>query len=230
MVGGGCSQHGGSRRGLQLLQQEPLSGDWLSLINPEEKSWDTRHLADSKENVLLTGFCSVWGLLMKGQGRRWIMAPKSPKNCLSVWACTYTSLTCKEHNQCQPEGNLIFYLKHFIFIYLAVPVLSCSMWTLTCGMWDLVLWPGIEPKPPALGDWSLSHWIKSHKGSFRVPYQWSNGTSVFHLGKLIRCSEPLSSPSQMGILGVHLIGLYWELKCGNIFKHSSILSRAYSYD
>ena len=25
-------------------------------------------------------------------------------------------------------------------------------------MWDLVRWPGIEPDPPALGEWSLSHW------------------------------------------------------------------------
>ena len=25
-------------------------------------------------------------------------------------------------------------------------------------MWDLVPWPGIEPGPPALGGWSLSHW------------------------------------------------------------------------
>ena len=25
-------------------------------------------------------------------------------------------------------------------------------------MWDLVPWPGIEPRPPALGAWSLNHW------------------------------------------------------------------------
>ena len=27
-----------------------------------------------------------------------------------------------------------------------------------CSKWDLVPWPGIEPRPPALGVWSLSHW------------------------------------------------------------------------
>ena len=32
------------------------------------------------------------------------------------------------------------------------------MWTLSCGMWDLVPWPRIKPRPPALGAWSLSHW------------------------------------------------------------------------
>ena len=29
---------------------------------------------------------------------------------------------------------------------------------LGCGMWDLVPWPGIEPRPPALGAQSLKHW------------------------------------------------------------------------
>ena len=33
---------------------------------------------------------------------------------------------------------------------------SCSMQTLSCSMWALVPWLGIEPRPPALGEWSLS--------------------------------------------------------------------------
>ena len=32
------------------------------------------------------------------------------------------------------------------------------MWTLSCRMWDLVPWPGIEPGLSALGARSLSHW------------------------------------------------------------------------
>ena len=28
----------------------------------------------------------------------------------------------------------------------------------TCGMWDPAPWSGIEPRPPALGAQSLSHW------------------------------------------------------------------------
>ena len=35
---------------------------------------------------------------------------------------------------------------------------SCSMQALSCNMWDLVPWPGIEPRLPALGAWRLSHW------------------------------------------------------------------------
>ena len=33
------------------------------------------------------------------------------------------------------------------------------MWTLSCDMCNIVPWPGIEPKPPALRVWSLSHLI-----------------------------------------------------------------------
>ena len=35
---------------------------------------------------------------------------------------------------------------------------SCSIQTLSCGMWDPVPWLGIEPGPLALGARSLSHW------------------------------------------------------------------------
>ena len=31
-------------------------------------------------------------------------------------------------------------------------------WGLPCGMWDLVPWLGVEPRPLALGAPSLSHW------------------------------------------------------------------------
>ena len=39
---------------------------------------------------------------------------------------------------------------------------------LSCSMWDLVSQPGIKPRPPALGAWSLSHWTTREvpKGQF----------------------------------------------------------------
>ena len=37
-------------------------------------------------------------------------------------------------------------------------IFSCSIQTLSCSLWDLVSWPGIEPGPPALGAQSLSYW------------------------------------------------------------------------
>ena len=44
-----------------------------------------------------------------------------------------------------------FFFFKYLLIYLAVPGLSC-------GMWDLVPWWGIERRPPTLGARSLSHW------------------------------------------------------------------------
>ena len=42
-------------------------------------------------------------------------------------------------------------------IFSLCRIISCSMQTPSCSMWDLVPWPGMEPGPPALGVWSLSH-------------------------------------------------------------------------
>ena len=40
----------------------------------------------------------------------------------------------------------------------ACGIFGCSLWTLNCGMWYLVPWPGIKPRLPASGAWSLRHW------------------------------------------------------------------------
>ena len=51
------------------------------------------------------------------------------------------------------------FLKKKIFIYLSelVFVVAHRIFRLHHSMWDLVPWPGIEPRLPALGAWSLSH-------------------------------------------------------------------------
>ena len=49
-------------------------------------------------------------------------------------------------------------LKKYLFILLH-QVLGATCGIFSCGMWDLVPWPGIEHRPPALGVWNLSHWI-----------------------------------------------------------------------
>ena len=40
----------------------------------------------------------------------------------------------------------------------ALRTFSCSLRTLSWGMWNLIPCPGIEAQPPALGAWSLSQW------------------------------------------------------------------------
>ena len=47
----------------------------------------------------------------------------------------------------------------FVCVCVCVAALNCSMQDLfSCGMWDLVPWPGIEPGLPAWGVQSLGHW------------------------------------------------------------------------
>ena len=53
-------------------------------------------------------------------------------------------------------GYLYLVLK--FYFYLAAPNPSCGRWTLSCSIWDLVPWPGIKHRPPALGAQIPSHW------------------------------------------------------------------------
>ena len=53
------------------------------------------------------------------------------------------------------------------------------MWTLICGMWDLVSWPDMESGSPALGEWSLSHWTTREAPELHwchgwIIFQWTN--------------------------------------------------------
>ena len=43
-------------------------------------------------------------------------------------------------------------------IILAALVLVAAHGLFSCSMWNLVPWPGIEPRPPAWGAQRLSHW------------------------------------------------------------------------
>ena len=59
---------------------------------------------------------------------------------------------------CDSFENYLFIWLHLVLV-ATWSIFSCSVWILSHGMWDLVPWPGIEPGSPALGVWSLSHWI-----------------------------------------------------------------------
>ena len=55
---------------------------------------------------------------------------------------------------------------------------SCGTRTLSHGLWDLVPWPGLKPRPPAQGTRSASHWTT--RGSLN--------TKVFKHSSKISCS------------------------------------------
>ena len=60
----------------------------------------------------------------------------------------------------QPEGGRICHMscrgarRTFLFCWR----LACVKNFRSCSMWDVVPWPGMGPRPPALGAWRLSHW------------------------------------------------------------------------
>ena len=84
----------------------------------------------------------------------------------------------------------LHFKKIFIFVYLAVLGLSC-------GMWDLALWPGIELGPPALRAWSPSHWTIREVP--RTPFFWRLILFLAVLG-FPCCAQAFSSCCEQGRL------------------------------
>ena len=66
----------------------------------------------------------------------------------------------------------IFFFKNTLFIWLcwvlvvARGTIHCSMQTLSCSVWGLVPWPGLEPGPPALGPQSQQLEHQGSSGNF----------------------------------------------------------------
>ena len=55
----------------------------------------------------------------------------------------------------------------------------------SCGLWDLVSWPGLESRPPALGVQSLSHWTTREVPVVFYPFLFSGGFLSFVSGLCI---------------------------------------------
>ena len=75
---------------------------------------------------------------------------------LKTWACIELS------SPTNPECTVCLWQHYFIkkkkkiFRLCWVLVAACGIFS--CSMQDLIPWPGIKPRAPALGVWSLSHW------------------------------------------------------------------------
>ena len=61
-------------------------------------------------------------------------------------------------------SHILQFLFFLILIYLFIYLFGCAgsqlrhAGSFSCGMWDLVPWPGIKTGPPALGVRHLNHW------------------------------------------------------------------------
>ena len=51
----------------------------------------------------------------------------------------------------------LFFKSLFIWLHWVL-VAAHELFNLVWGVQDLVPWPGVKPRPPSLGVWSLSHW------------------------------------------------------------------------
>ena len=73
---------------------------------------------------------------------------------VSLWVCLPNRLGHIERRGCGFSCLYSFFLfiilVTLLFLYLVAWGLSCSMRTLSCGMWDLVPRPGIKSGAPAL--------------------------------------------------------------------------------
>ena len=64
-------------------------------------------------------------------------------------------------------SSSLFWTCVYVFI-LATPDLTCGVWTLRCGTWDLIPRPRTEPRPPAVEVLSLRHWATREVAPFFI--------------------------------------------------------------
>ena len=87
----------------------------------------------------------------------------------------------------QLVSYMILYMFQWINFYLFIwlhPFLVEVCRIFSCSMWDLVPRSGIEPRPPALGAWSLSHWTTREVPLFyffNLKYSWRSHPSWWRL-------------------------------------------------
>ena len=73
------------------------------------------------------------------------------KKYIYMYACVYIEIDIwLARFRLQRTVTVLFVVAWWTF--------SWDMWALSYDMWGLVPWPGIEPRPPSLGVWSLSYW------------------------------------------------------------------------
>ena len=82
--------------------------------------------------------------------RWWTGCHSQPLSLIPLYLKFQTHLTVSKFVSCWFLFQAAFFLIHF-FIYLTVLGLSFSTW-------DLIPWSRIEPGPPILRSWNLSHW------------------------------------------------------------------------
>ena len=59
---------------------------------------------------------------------------------------------------CLPVSLSLSSFSVSLSLFLNIYFYFLAVLDLSCGLQDLVTWPELEPRPPAMGAWSHSHW------------------------------------------------------------------------
>ena len=136
-----CTSSGPEERmQMQMSSLQPLwSGDEETNVNWTD--WRGLHLQrkgwGEKKPDVSECFSSSWKEKAKGVVRIFVLYLTDGKT------------------KAEEKAPLSFFL-FYLFIWLSMAFIACKIFS--CSLWDLVLWPGIEPGPPTLGAQNLSHW------------------------------------------------------------------------
>ena len=105
-----------------------------------------------------------------------------------------------------------------------MPGLSCNMWTFGCNMWNLVPWPGIEPRSPLLWEFGILTTGPPGKSLGSLLEEWWSLScsnyfpntpllNIISLGIRFQSRNTkvgMLDTSIQSMMQTHLIGLSWE--------------------
>ena len=116
---------------------------------------------------VFVGSCRIFSCNIDSSCGTWAPTRTNSISALSLVALQHVGSQFPDQgrNPASPalQGDSFFFKLFFQIIYLAVPGFNC-------GICDLVPPPGIEPRPPALGAQTLSHWTEREVSG---PYSYS---------------------------------------------------------
>lgn len=125
----------GPRLALALGRRRGLSCDPTGLHPKQRKAWVSSWGLD--ESVGVPAAQGRETLALTPDQRLYLKEPLEP-------------VSSRKHLFLKNLFIHLFWLHQVLFAALII-FDSCSMWTLSFGRWDLVLWPGVELSPPVTG-------------------------------------------------------------------------------
>ena len=113
--------------------------------------------------------------------------------------------------------NIYFYL--FTWLY---QVLVLAFGIFSCSMWNLVPWPGIEPRPPALGARNLTHWTTRKVPMLILELHEYSLFSFFSIQHKVSSTSVILL--QISWCGMFILQLVYKVKSNDILEKLALSS------